>query len=291
MGVCQAASCVKSCVFEREVDVIGNKIFQPLVTEISSTDYDTLSVSQKEALTTFQNDLITVENKRQELAQKFEQMLYETGACVLRQPNLERAMITYLIFLLTKVQLSAKEKGQSLSKEDFSLSNFISLQKESPFITFNQQAVLELKDKYGFHLEKETALINGKNSIFNFLSAIPEANKLIGIQVNAIKELIKNGIEDIRDLSIVSQIKEALVGIMFVNDLLYETISSIGEVQSQIMHPRKLELFLKISKRCADEGMTDPREIAFNYAEGEKCNEMVKWKENITYKEVEKMKY
>ena len=50
------------------------------------------------------------QNKQKMLDLKLLKTLYNTGACVLTQPSMERGLLTYIINILIQIKISANEK-------------------------------------------------------------------------------------------------------------------------------------------------------------------------------------
>ena len=92
--------------------------------------YENLSEEGKKILEQCEQLLKESEEQRQKIADKFKELLVDTGACVIRKPTLERAAITYIIYLIEQIIISAKDKTQIFTQDDFSISNFISIKDE-----------------------------------------------------------------------------------------------------------------------------------------------------------------
>ena len=195
MGVCTTVNCIKSYIFEKEVYIQGNKIFKPINTKLN-IDNEDLKPEDKLKLDNCMKLLEEAENTRKEIANKFESFLYNTGACVLTQPTMERGLITFIINLLTQIMISAKEKNVEFNKEHFSLNSFISISKTSPFLELNKEILDNLKTKYGFDFNSIEILIKGKNSIIDFLSTLPNSKSLFENQINILKKLLAENINN-----------------------------------------------------------------------------------------------
>ncbi len=86
-------------------------------------------------------------------------------------------------------------------------------------------------------------------------------------------------------------IGDSLNGVKFIINYFSELTSSLISAQNQLANPIKLDLFFRIANQAADRGITDPREIALFYADGENCGDIRKWEENIVYKKLDIIKY
>ena len=103
-----SVACVYKCCFTNNTTYIGHKIFKPIDTHIEIDENESEEV--KQILNEYIILLQKSEEERSAIANKFETMLINTGACVFRRPTTERAIITYVIFFLVKLHLSAKPR-------------------------------------------------------------------------------------------------------------------------------------------------------------------------------------
>ena len=279
--------CIKSYIFEREVYIQGNKIFKPINTKLN-IDNNKLTPEEKSSLENCMKLLEDSENTRIEIANKFETFLYNTGACVLTQPTMERGLVTYIVNILTQILICAKEKKVEFNKDDFSLSNFITISKSPPFFELNKNILDNLKNKYGFDFNNIEKLTKGKDSIIEFLSTISSTKTLLQSQVEILKKLAK---ENITDFFMLKQLYKSIDGIVFLINYFSEISKGIIDTELQLTKPRKIELFYKIASEAAERELKDPKEIALFYAYGDNCGKVDNWKENITYKEADPIKY
>ena len=287
MGVCTVGNCIKSYIFEREIYIQGNKIFRPINTKLNLVN-EKITPQEKSSLEECMKLLEDSENCRIEIANKFESLLYNTGACVLTQPTMERGLITYVVNLLTQILICAKEKNVEFNKDDFSLSNFISISKTSPFFELNKDTLDNLKNKYGFDFNNIETLVKGKDSIIDFLSTIPNTKSLLETQIEVLKKLSQ---ENITNFFMLQQIYNSIDGIKFLLNYFSEISSGIIDTQIQLTKPSKIEVFYKIASKAAEKKLKDPKEIALFYSFGDNCGKVENWKENITYKEADPVKY
>ena len=170
MGAC-APECVRNYLFDEDINIQGNKIFKKINTKLNIENM-TLTEEEKKSLEECSQLLQKAESERIKISKKFESFLYNTGACVLIRPTLERGLISYIINILTQIYINANKKKVKFSMQDFSLSNFITITTEAPFIVINGSILKTLKDKYDFDFEKNKVLKNGLDSILDFLSTI-----------------------------------------------------------------------------------------------------------------------
>ena len=280
-----AVNCVGSYFCCSADEYRGNKIFQKINTNLILED-ENLSEEGKKILEQCEQLLKESEEQRQKIADKFKELLVDTGACVISKPTLERAAITYIIYLFSQIMLSAKEKNEKFDKKDFDLSNFISITKTSPFVTLNQVTIDNIKNKYGFDINMTEQISKGKSSLINFLSTAFSTEAVFRKQFEVIKKLLLGA-----NLQHFKKIKDSLEGINFIFNYYAELASSIFSIQSQLTNPRRIELFYKIAKDAAEKGIKDPKEFALRYSFGDTCGSVDNWEENIDYQIIELLKY
>jgi len=280
-----AVNCAGSYCFCSPDDYQGNQIFEEINTKLINEN-DNLSEETKENLERCEQLLKESEEQRRKIADKFKELLVDTGACVISKPTLERAAITYIIYLFSQIMLSAKEKNEKFDKKDFDLSNFISITKTSPFVTLNQVTIDNIKNKYGFDINMTEQISKGKSSLINFLSTAFSTEAVFRKQFEVIKKLLLGA-----NLQHFKKIKDSLEGINFIFNYYAELASSIFSIQSQLTNPRRIELFYKIAKDAAEKGIKDPKEFALRYSFGDTCGSVDNWEENIDYQIIELLKY
>ena len=108
MGIITTTSCIYNCCCAKRINYYGHKIFKPIETNIKIDENESNEI--KEILKEYKNLLEKSEENRKEIAKKFELMLIDTGTCVLRKPNMERTIITYIVQIFIKLHLCAKKK-------------------------------------------------------------------------------------------------------------------------------------------------------------------------------------
>ena len=286
MGAC-APECVRNYLFDEDINIQGNKIFKKINTKLNIENM-TLTEEEKKSLEECSQLLQKAESERIKISKKFESFLYNTGACVLIRPTLERGLISYIINILTQIYINANKKKVKFSMQDFSLSNFITITTEAPFIVINGSILKTLKDKYDFDFEKNKVLKNGLDSILDFLSTIPNIKGVLQNQVLVLKNLI---LDSITNLDMVKQIKVAIDGILFLIDFFSEITNGLIETQLKITKPSNIELYFRIAEDAAKKKINDPKELVLAYASGDNCGSSENWKENMTYKEYHEMKF
>ena len=278
MGAC-APECVRNYLFDEDINIQGNKIFKKINTRLNIENM-TLTEEEKKSLEECSQLLQKAESERIKISKKFESFLYNTGACVLIRPTLERGLISYIINILTQIYINANKKKVKFSMQDFSLSNFITITTEAPFIVINGSILKTLKEKYDFDFEKNKVLKNGLDSILDFLSTIPNIKGVLQNQVLVLKNLI---LDSITNLDMVKQIKVAIDGILFLIDFFSEITNGLIETQLKITKPSNIELYFRIAEDAAKKKINDPKELVLAYASGDNYGSSENWKENMTY--------
>ena len=286
MGAC-APECVRNYLFDEDINIQGNKIFKKINTKLN-IEHMQLTDEEKKSLDECSQLLQEAENERIKISKKFESFLYNTGACVLTRPTMERGLISFIINILTQIYICANKKKVKFSMRDFSLSNFITITTEAPFIYMNNSILKTLKEKYNFDFEKNKVLKNGLNSILDFLSTIPNIRGVLQNQVLVLKNLI---LDSIINIDMVKQIKVAIDGIIFLIDFFSEISNGLIETQLKITKPSNIELYFRIAEDAAKKKINDPKELVLAYASGDNCGSSENWKENMTYKEYHEMKF
>ena len=286
MGAC-APECVRNYLFDEDINIQGNKIFKKINTKLNTAELE-LTEEEKKSLDECSQLLQEAENERIKISKKFESFLYNTGACVLIRPTMERGLISYIINILTQIYISANKKKVKFSMEDFSLSNFISISTEAPFININGSILKILKEKYDFDFEKNKMLKKGLDSILEFLSTIPNIKGVLENQVLVLKNLI---LDSITNIDMIKEIKVAIDGVMFLIDFFSEITNGLIETQLKITKPSNIELYFRIAEDASKKMINDPKELVLAYASGDNCGSSDKWKENMTYKEYHEMKF
>ena len=286
MGAC-APECVRNYLFDEDINIQGNKIFKKINTKMNIKDLK-LTKEEKKSLEECSKLLQEAEKERIKISKKFESFLYNTGACVLTKPTMERGLISYVINILTQIYISANKKNCKFNMNDFSLSNFITITTDAPFIIFNDSILKTLKEKYDFDFQMNKILQAGLDSIINFLSAIPNIKGVLLNQVMVLKNLV---IDSITNLDMVKQIGVAIDGILFLIDFFTEITNGVVETQLKITKPSNIELYFRIAEDAAKNKISDPRELVMVYADDDNCGSIDKWKDNMTYIKYHQLKF
>ena len=91
MGAC-APECVRNYLFDEDINIQGNKIFKKINTKMNIKDLK-LTKEEKKSLEECSKLLQEAEKERIKISKKFESFLYNTGACVLTKPTMERGLL------------------------------------------------------------------------------------------------------------------------------------------------------------------------------------------------------
>lgn len=286
MGAC-VPECARNYLFDDDINIKGNKIFKKINTNLNIKDMK-LSKDEKKSIDECSKLLLEAENARIKISKKFENFLYNTGACVLTRPTMERGLVSYIINILTQIYISANKKNRKFNTGEFSLSKFITLSTDAPFVNINSSMLETLQKKYEFDFQKNKICKSGLDSIIDFLSTIPNLKDVLENQIIVLKNLIINSISN---LDMVQQIKIAIDGLLFLIDFFSEITNGVIDAQLKITKPSNIDLYLRIAEDAAKHKINDPRELVIAYASGENCGKIDNWKENMTYKEHHEMKF
>ncbi len=280
-----AANCIGSYCFCGNEDYQGNKIFQKINTNLILED-EKLSEDSREILERCEKLLKESEEQREKIAEKFRELLIDTGACVICKPTLERAVITFIIYFFEQIMLSAKEKKVVFDKSDFAISNFITISKKSPFLTLNNDFLDNIKAKYGFDSNMIENISKGKSSLLNFLTTVFSTEAVFRNQLNIVSKLLYS-----QNFDNIKKIKDSIEAIGFIISYYSELTSSIFSIQSQLTNPRRIELFYKIASDASEKNVRDPKILALRYSLGETSGSVENFEDNLGYKKIEILKY
>ena len=280
-----AANCIGSYCFCGNEDYQGNKIFQKINTNLILED-EKLSEDSREILERCEQLLKESEEQREKIAEKFRELLIDTGACVICKPTLERAVITFIIYFFEQIMLSAKEKKVVFDKSDFAISNFITISKKSPFLTLNNDFLDNIKAKYGFDSNMIENISKGKSSLLNFLTTVFSTEAVFRNQLNIVTKLLYS-----QNFDNIKKIKDSIEAIGFIISYYSELTSSIFSIESQLTNPRRIELFYKIASDASEKNVRDPKILALRYSLGETSGSVENFEDNLGYKKIEILKY
>ena len=280
-----AANCIGSYCFCGNEDYQGNKIFQKINTNLILED-EKLSEDSREILERCEKLLKESEEQREKIAEKFRELLIDTGACVICKPTLERAVITFIIYFFEQIMLSAKEKKVVFDKSDFAISNFITISKKSPFLTLNNDFLDNIKAKYGFDSNMIENISKGKSSLLNFLTTVFSTEAVFRNQLSIVTKLLYS-----QNFDNIKKIKDSIEAIGFIISYYSELTSSIFSIESQLTNPRRIELFYKIASDASEKNVRDPKILALRYSLGETSGSVENFEDNLGYKKIEILKY
>lgn len=288
MGYCLATSIV-SCCWSSEDFHRGHIIFQEIKDTLEYTGKNEVDPIIKESKLYMEK----AEETRKKMAKKFEDMFIKTGSIVLRQPNVERAILALIVHFLILVTKSAKEKKQIITPDDLKLSEFFMFTKETPFLRLNDAKIEEIKQKYGFSFDRKW--IESRDSVINFFESINTLKTAFdGYKNQFINnfKLIKNNITQSEGNAIkrvntaMTQAKNSIScieAIKLVANVLEEVISSSTMLSNVILVPQKINTIFKIAEDANNRLIYDPLIIVFTYSKGLKCRKIDDWEENVCY--------
>ena len=286
MGGC-SSECIKNYLFDEDINIRGNKIFKKITINLNIQNLE-LTEKEKILLDECTKLLREAEKERSIIAKKFETFLFDTGACVLIRPTMERALISYVINLLTQIYITAFKKNPDFHMKELYLTNFIVVSKEKPYFKINGSIKETLKEKYDFDFQENEIIKKGLDSLKDLLSTLPNLKVMLQNQLIILKNIIVHSFNNKESLK---SLKVGLESMSFLLEFFNEITSGISEAQIKLSKFNNLELHFKIAEDAAKNNISDPKEIVMIYGFGENCGNMEKWKDNITYKENHQMKF
>ena len=138
------------------------------------------------------SELIESEKIRKDLADKFEIMLIETGACVLKRPTFERSITSFVLLVIINIKMCANAKGVDISK--LNISSLFSFSLTPPFFSVNQSEVDKVRTLTGFDMDSNESVKQGKDAIIDFLESLAKLKKMLTEQ----KSLIESSFSHLR---------------------------------------------------------------------------------------------
>ena len=286
MGGC-SSECIKNYLFDEDINIRGNKIFKKITINLNIQNLE-LTEKEKILLDECTKLLREAEKERSIIAKKFETFLFDTGACVLIRPTMERALISYVINLLTQIYITAFKKNPDFHMKELYSTNFIVVSKEKPYFKINGSIKETLKEKYDFDFQENEIIKKGLDSLKDLLSTLPNLKVMLQNQLIILKNIIVHSFNNKKSLK---SLKVGLESMSFLLEFFNEITSGISEAQIKLSKFNNLELYFKIAEDAAKNNISDPKEIVMIYGFGENCGNMEKWKDNITYKENHQMKF
>ena len=266
---------------------IGHKIFKPIETKIKIEEE--ITEEEQNLIKELEKILIKSEEERKDIANKFKTMLINTGACVLKRPTTERSLITYILLILIKLKSHIKKNNISFSNEDFNILNFITFSIQSPFINLNNTELDRLIKKYGFDFKNDITLLNGKNSIYDFISSLSKCKELFDYQIKQIQKIINQ--INTKNINQIKHISKTIDAFKIIDMIVCEIFTTIKDFNKNL-NKEKITLLYNIAEDCYNKNIIEPKEIVFHYSEGQMCDTIENWESNICYREIEKgLKY
>ena len=291
MGACVAASYCGEVICGESANYVGHKIFLPLNTDITVNTEDTeLNVLINQC----KSELIESEKIRKDLADKFEIMLIETGACVLKQPTFERSIISFVLLVIINIKMCGNTKGVDIS--ELNVSSLFSFSLTPPFFAVNQSEVDKVRTMTGFDMDSNESVRRGKDAIIDFLESLAKLKKMLTEQKSLIESSFSHlrrkfaQINEIKKLDyeknkiVYEQMMTSKNSFNFCFNILTEMTTNSIAVGNNLVNPKKMKMWMMIAEDAVKRKITDPKQIVFYYSKGKKAKSVNDWKENITYK-------
>jgi hypothetical protein len=293
------------CWCSNRKKIIGNIVFKPIQDKLLKTgkkELDDLFINAEKSLK-------KAESLRINLAEKFKTMIIETGVCVLRNPTIERVIISFLVLILVNIYKESHKDYQKIQTIEY--SKIFLYKKEAPFLSLNDETMKSIKETLNLDILENKNIIASKNAIFDFLGCLLDMKEWF--------RFAKNEIEEIYHISYayVNKIKEDLMnsdkeGITFkqaknylaigeknleqifgitqlistVTLFLFDTMNAVKSLEN-ILCFGELERVKKVAKDALEKNIIDPKHIVYYYSKYEKCKSVEDWEENLCYMEVE----
>ena len=294
MGACVTASYCGEVICGESDNYVGHKIFLPLNTDIKANTEDTeLNVLINQC----KSELIESEKIRKDLADKFEIMLIETGACVLKRPTFERSITSFVLLVIINIKMCANAKGVDISK--LNISSLFSISLTPPFFAVNQSEVDKVRTLTGFDMDSNESVKQGKDAIIDFLESLAKLKKMLTEQKSLIESSFSHlrrkftQINEIKKLDyeknkiVYEQMMTSKSSFNFCFDIFTEMTKNSIVVGNNLVNPNKMKMWMMIAEDAVKRIITDPKQIVFYYSKGKKAQSVNDWKENIAYKAVE----
>jgi hypothetical protein len=283
--------------------MMGHVIFQPLTIKIENcgvNDLDKIFSKMKKCLE-------KTEATRQKLAEKFKTMIIETGVCVLKRPELERCITAFLVNILIEIVKTSGEKSDEITKFDF--HSLIKFDKTSPFVSFDNKKLEEIKKMFNLDLDNHKTISKMKNSIYEFLFAANEIKEFFTEIEDTVIVLFQSGkkfydilkqkyYRDEKDKFTFGQIRDCLriaennfsnltevtQFISIMAKLLVEISTTIYTTARNLINPLEVSKWKKVAVDAVAKKIFEPKEIVFVYSKEKKCERIEDWEKNICYK-------
>ena len=295
MGLCSSVGYVKDLICYDEVNYVGHKIFQPIKTDLVCEQEDE---NIKRLFEECLKELVKCEEIRKGIAEKFRTLFIETGSCVLKHPTFERSVSSFIACLIIHLKRCAKAK--SVEIKDVKFTSLFKIDTTPPFFHIDNEEITKLKHVYGFDMNEIECLSKGKNAIIECLETAGNTKDILATQMNQLSLLMSSikyeltKISEIRKTynnisALMNQISGTKKTLELVADILSEISSGSVEGIENFSNPKKMNRLNKIAADAIEKEIFDPKRIVFNYADGDKCNEIENWEENLSYREIDEL--
>ena len=219
MGLnCMSNNCGGSYCLNLDDQYQRNILFKPINTKLI-LEGEYYSPQEKQVLEKSEASLIKSEEERAKIAEIFQDLLDNTGLSIISHPTLERALITYIIYLYEQIIMSAMSKKLNCDKNDFATSNFITITKKKPYIIFDEDVLYNLKVKYGIDLNLVNTVEKIRRIIIDFLSTVEDKKKLLEKQYEIIGRFL---IDFGKNTRLTSKLTDSLEHIKYIINYFIE---------------------------------------------------------------------
>lgn len=275
-------------VFYRKIDPTMEKTGKPDLDEVFSKADDPLQKA---------------EEVRSKIAAAFKEMTTLTGTVVLKVPDLEQCVRSYLIKFLVELRKNAPTQGDTvdldISKLD--LQDLFCFSQQPPYLTVNEEKLKTLQSAFKCN-PCEGELGKMKDSIVKFLQSLEGIKSVFDEYAKEVGEIKQEAFEFVGKLKYsegVSEIyREIMIGKRNLQKILdmRSIIQVFGEVGNQISEA--VEVFSRlykdssafkqfdalakvaIEKKCGDDMM----KLVWETTNEAKLPKLEDWKDNFDYK-------
>ena len=288
MGLnCMSNNCGGSYCLNLEDQYQRNILFKPINTKLIIVG-EYYSPQEKQVLEKSETSLIKSEEERAKIAEIFQDLLDNTGLSIISHPTLERALITYIIYLYEQIIMSAMTKKLNYDKNDFATSNFITITKKKPYITFDEDVLYNLKVKYGIDLNLVNTVEKIRRIIIDFLSTVEDKKKVLEKQYEIIGRFL---IDFGKNSRLTSKLKDSLEQIKYIINYFIELDRNLISVRDHLKNPNKIELFFNIAQNAAKRGIRDLKELVYVFSLGDNVGGIITLEETIVDNDNRTIKY
>ncbi len=244
------------------------------------------------------------ERTRSKIAETFKTMTIITGTCVLKIPDLEQSIRSYLIRFLMELRLNAPTQGGSeeFDWEKFDLNNMFHFSQESPFLSFDEEKLKILQSAFKIN-PTEGELGEQKDAICEFLKTLPGIKKVFEEYRKECGEIKDEGMEFVSKLKLSDGVQELYreigIGTRNLQKILNMTsvLQMIGEVGNQVAEA--VEVFAKayrdknsfkqfdtLAKDMVEKKIFDMKKIVWETSNEKRLDKFEDWENNFEYREV-----